>query len=218
MAIAISAFVFLNSAPSVIANTIRLVIPVLLIAFGIIGIYVGRIAYGSIPLILGIVLLIANWPALTRRRTNPPLRPLIRSVSLELIIDPKANLIDGTVLTGKWEGASLSQLDQSNLLELMKEVQTDPESISLLEAYLDCRFPIWREDAQTDIDTGLGATERSGPMTEQEAHQVLGLRAGASSKNITASYNRLLKMLTASAGGSKFLISCINQAKDTLLD
>ncbi len=217
MAIAISVFVFVNSAPSVIANTLRLVFPILLIAFGIVGIYVGRIAYGTIPLGLGILLLAFNWPAIMRSRAGARIKPVVRSVSIELVMDPWSTTIDGFVLTGKWEGAALSKIAPEELLELHLAFQEDQESTNLLEAYLDCRIPAWREDTQAYIDARLDDAERSGPMTEQEAYQILGLKARARRKHIASAHRRLMKLLAATSVNNRFLVSCIDQAKDTLL-
>ena len=55
----------------------------------------------------------------------------------------------------------------------------DPDGVRLLEAYLDRRFPGWREHAERDADAGPGARPQPGAMTEEEAYQVLGLEPGA---------------------------------------
>ena len=57
----------------------------------------------------------------------------------------------------------------------------------------------------------------SGPMTTEEAYQVLGLAPGASEENIRAAHRRLMRAAHPDSGGSDWLASRINQARDVLL-
>jgi hypothetical protein len=75
--------------------------------------------------------------------------------------------------------------------------------------------------------TGAGARQRrsgappgapSGPMTREEAYQVLGLQPGASEADIRAAHRRLMRGAHPDSGGSDWLASRINQARDMLLD
>ena len=54
----------------------------------------------------------------------------------------------------------------------------------LLEAYLDRRFAGWRQHAERHDDAGPRSGTPSGPMPEQEAYQVLGLKPGASAEEV----------------------------------
>ena|ERR1700761_7650950 len=65
---------------------------------------------------------------------------------------------------------------------------------------------------------------RSGPrpsprasMTRGEAYEVLGLRPGASESDIRDAHHRLMRAAHPDAGGSDWLASRINQARDVLL-
>ncbi len=58
---------------------------------------------------------------------------------------------------------------------------------------------------------------RSGAMTRDEAYQVLGLKPGASDADIRAAHHRLMRAAHPDAGGSDWLASRVNQARDTLL-
>ncbi len=58
---------------------------------------------------------------------------------------------------------------------------------------------------------------RSGAMTREEAYQVLGLQPGASEADIRAAHRRLMRGAHPDSGGSDWLASRINQARDLLL-
>jgi hypothetical protein len=74
-----------------------------------------------------------------------------------------------------------------------------------------------REDAHD----GANARQRAGPgagkMTEEEAYQVLGLQPGASAEDIGQAYRSLMKKLHPDQGGTTYLATRINEAKDVLL-
>lgn len=54
-------------------------------------------------------------------------------------------------------------------------------------------------------------------MTREEAYEVLGLRAGASAQDIRQAHLRLMRAAHPDAGGSDWLASRINQARDVLI-
>ena len=54
-------------------------------------------------------------------------------------------------------------------------------------------------------------------MTRAEAYEVLGLQAGVSEAAIRLAYTRLMRAAHPDAGGSDWLASRINQARDVLL-
>jgi hypothetical protein len=124
-------------------------------------------------------------------------------------------MMQGRILAGPYEGTTLDALNIPTLVRLLGDI--DEESRSLLAAYLDRRDPRWRENAEDGATAGRGPAAGGGPMTEQEAYQVLGLQAGASAEEIGRAHRTLMKKLHPDQGGSTYLAARVNQAKDVLL-
>ena len=138
----------------------------------------------------------------------------VRSAFLEMELDHDTGAMRGVILTGPRAGAQLEALDVPTLVGLLAEV--DDESRSLLAAYLDRRDTAWREHPQADAAAGRGGTPR-GPMTHEEAYQILGLEPGAEAEEIIRAHRTLMKRIHPDQGGTNYLAARVNEAKDTLL-
>ena len=133
---------------------------------------------------------------------------------LRVSLDISTGNLDGEVLEGAFEGQFLSRMALDDLLRLLKECSTDPRSAALLAAYLDRHHGGWR--AQTSSGGPRGSTSEQG-MSAAEARDILGLEAKASDDEITQAHRRLIHKLHPDRGGSTYLATKINQAKDCLL-
>ena len=143
----------------------------------------------------------------------------VRSATIEVELDQGSGEMAGTVIAGPQAGRPLSSFDLPGLLALRRECSArDVEGTRLVEAYLDRRFAGWREHAERDPDGGRRSDPERGPMTEKEAHEVLGLQPGAGPDAVRAAHRTLIKKLHPDGGGSTYLASRVNQAKDVLLD
>jgi hypothetical protein len=141
----------------------------------------------------------------------------VRSRYVRMQLDHDTGALSGEVVSGSFAGRSFDALDRNELLALRDEVSSDGESLALVEAYLDRRMPGWRDDVEGEAAAGAGAASAAGPMTSQQAYEILGLAPGASQAEIRAAHRRLMKKVHPDQGGSTFLAAKINEAKDLLL-
>lgn len=139
----------------------------------------------------------------------------VSSKFLRMVLEHDTGNMDGEILGGKFEGKRLSDLDLTALKQLARFYQKeDDESLALLQAYMDRVYgDDWREPGSERTPGSAGG----GPMTEQEAREVLGVDAGASEEDIVHAHRRLMQRMHPDRGGSTYLAAKINQAKDVLL-
>jgi hypothetical protein len=129
---------------------------------------------------------------------------------LRMVLDRESGALDGEVLAGPFAGTPLARLSRDQLRALLAECAgTDEQSARLLETYLDRTHPGWRDQPQ--------APPGSGQMSRGEALHVLGLTADAGPDQIREAHHRLLLKLHPDLGGSDYLASQINRARDVLL-
>jgi hypothetical protein len=139
----------------------------------------------------------------------------VRSQFLDMRLDHDSGQLAGRIVAGPHAGRDLAEFDLSGLLAMIPTL--DAESVSLLESYLDRRFPAWRQNAQGNTAGRQGRAAPSGKMTDEEAYQILGLQPGAGRDEISRAHRTLMKKLHPDQGGSTYLAARVNEAKDTLL-
>ncbi|WP_149535490.1 J domain-containing protein [Siccirubricoccus phaeus] len=153
----------------------------------------------------------ANW----RFRQRPGAgegESRVETATLVMRVMLASGEMSGRVVRGPQKGRELAELGLAELLALLADCRAaDPESVPLLEAWLDRVAPAWRE-AEAGAPPPLG-----GKMTRAEALEVLGLAEGAGEAEIRAAHRRLMRGAHPDQGGSDWLAARINQARDVLL-
>ena len=172
----------------------------------------------------GAGLALLGWDSLFRRNKNQLFQSTgtgnvssVRSEYFEMVLDQETNKIIGRVVKGKYAGAELDNLSESDLAELYRECFPDDKSRSLFEAYLDRHVPDWREKFGENQTNDSNTTSSDGKMTREEAYEILGLNSGASDEEIIEAHKRLISQFHPDRGGTNYLAATINRAKDTLL-
>jgi hypothetical protein len=177
---------------------------------------------GSAGLALLFFLLPLLLPLLQRWLRTAPAQPThthsgdhseVTTQFLRMSLDHASGTMSGTVLSGQFTGRPLASLTLAESLALWRECQSDPQSVAVVEAYLDrTQGPAWREALQ---DAASPAPARA--MDRSEAYAILGLAPGASRDEIKAAHRRLMQRLHPDHGGSDYLAARINEAKDLLM-
>ena len=153
------------------------------------------------------------------RGPSPGQQSEVKTGYLSMTLDHDSGEMTGRVLKGSFAGASLDELNKADLLSLWQECRgEDPQSAAVLEAYLDRHHgDAWREAAESRFGTGGGPAPGSGEMSEEEALEILGLEKNPSRADINDAHRRLMQKVHPDRGGSNYLASKINEAKDLLL-
>ncbi len=152
----------------------------------------------------------AGWGGAKSRDT------VARSASIEMRLDRESGKMSGGVTAGPFAGRALDQMTRTECAEVYRYCRSDdPEGAALLEAYLDRRFTAWRQAQEGDADPRPGSWD--GPLTRDQAYEILGLPEGASREDIVAAHRALMKKFHPDHGGSTARAARINQAKDVLL-
>ena len=196
----------LTADPKTLARILRIS------AFGICAVaaafllFTGRFALG-LPLAFVAAAFLRRWalPRLGPRLSQSPGRSPgstsnVETVYLRLELAHDSGAMRGEILQVTYAGRELTELDHEQLMEVLAECQRhDGESAQLLEAYLDrSHGPEWRQ--QTDGDEQRQASV--GPMTMEEAREVLGLDTNPSPSEIRTAHKRLMLKIPPAKGGS----------------
>ena len=140
--------------------------------------------------------------------------PVISTSRLRIEVNQKNGDWTGMIIDGPHKGQALSALGLAQLADLLTEYErVDPESAALLASYLERHHHDYRRPS------GAHSSPRTATstMSEREARQVLGLDETASDEDIVATHRRLMQKMHPDRGGSDYLASKINQAKNRLL-
>lgn len=137
---------------------------------------------------------------------------------LRMSLDHDSGTMTGTVLAGRFAGMRLEEMGRDELFELLRECRAaDEESARLVEAYLDRILANWRDEFAGGAAGDSQPHTSSGDMTMAEAYEILGLAPGADEAQIKAAHHRLMMQLHPDHGGTDYLATKINRARDVLL-
>lgn len=213
---------FAHANPATLAKVLKIIGGI--VALGITGLLAVRGRIDLALLIGGLGAWLLGWKRLAlpgfsgQAQRAPGGTSRVRSRLLEMTLDHDTGAIEGCVLAGAFAGQQLASLDAAHLRDLLMECHAgDPDGVRLLEAYLDRRFPHWREDARNEEQPRSDTQWASGVMTREEAYQILNLRPGATPDEIRQAHRTLLKKLHPDQGGSTYLAARVNQARDLLM-
>src|SRR5260370_5940164 len=216
-------YLFVNADPARLARGLKvtgIVIAVTAVATLAIS---GRLAALLMPLAMLMPLLIRVRSLLDRYR--PPAGGQTSTVAtafLRMTLDHDTGSMGGTILRGRFAGMRLDELGPADLLTLLRECRAeDEEGTRLLEAYLDRVRPDWRDELAGERSGGggggAGAPRTSGDRSGGEAYAILGLSARADADAIKEAHRRLMIKLHPDHGGSHYLATKIDPARDAPL-
>jgi hypothetical protein len=141
----------------------------------------------------------------------------VETAFIRMSLDHDTGNMTGTVLQGRFAGMRLEELRPPELLALLRECRAgDEEGARLLEAYLDRVRSNWHDEMAGD-EARSTPPSNSPDVTVEEAYAILGLTAGADAEAIKAAHHRLMKQLHPDHGGTDYLATKINRARDVLL-
>ena len=217
-------YLFVNADPARLARGLKVTgIVIAVVAVATLAVS-GRLAVLLAPLAMLMPLLIRVRSLLDRYR--PPAGGQTSTVAtafLRMTLDHDTGSMEGTILRGRFAGMRLDELGPADLLALLRKCRAeDEEGARLLEAYLDRVRPDWRDElAGERAGGGAGAggarSASGGDMTVEEAYAILGLSPGADAEAIKEAHRRLMVKLHPDHGGSDYLATKINRARDVLM-
>ena len=156
---------------------------------------------------------------------NAPAGPgssTVRTATLAATVDSLSGRIDGEITAGPHKGQKLSAMSLENIRTYyLNSVSQDPQALRLVEAFVLREYPDqiqsgeWQESQHHKGESGHNNSDTS--MSVAEAREILGVGDTASKQEITYAHRKLMARLHPDKGGSTFLATRVNLAKDTLL-
>ncbi|MEE9446772.1 MAG: DnaJ domain-containing protein [Arenicellales bacterium] len=130
---------------------------------------------------------------------------------LVLNYDMASRSFDGNVRQGEFEGRKLSELSDAELDALLAIVKDDFQSRAAVNAYILSKKGRAYTQQSTEQNTGANSG-----MSLTQAYEILGLDENASLDEVKTAHKRLIQKLHPDRGGSSYLATQINTAKDKI--
>lgn len=143
----------------------------------------------------------------------------VKSRFIAMHLDHENGDMAGQVIAGGLKGSDLADLDEDKSRQLYAEISNDPDSLALFETWFDKYRDGWRDyfGGPAGQQNDGAANSGSAIDTLAEAYAILGLQPGASEEEIQAAHRRMMKSVHPDQGGSTYLATKVNEAKDMLL-
>ncbi|MBE7636838.1 DnaJ domain-containing protein [Sneathiella sp. P13V-1] len=155
-----------------------------------------------------------NKPFFSSSTQNPGQQSGVSTDWLEATLDHDSGEMNASINKGVFAGKKLSDLSYDELQQLLKELERDEKSVAILQAYLNRYFA---GESKTDEHETHSGTVKNKGMSKDEAYEILELSAGATLEEIKAAHRRLVKKFHPDRGGSAYMTTKINQARDILI-
>jgi hypothetical protein len=234
---------FIGAEPKTILRMLKWTGLALAVLFAVMLLVSGRLAWLWVALV-GLLPWISRLRMLGRfmKAARGPSKGRQSEVKTQFVLmrlDHDTGDMDGEVLQGPFAGQNLSNLSRDDVISLCRSAASDPQSVSVLEAYLDrVHGDDWDQGGAGSTgegsagggsaggrSSGWGSRQsqggprgqEGGPMGIDEAYSILGLDASATEAEIKRCHKELMKKVHPDHGGSDYLASKINEAKELLL-
>ncbi len=216
---------FANASPQSVARGMRVVGG--LACIGVAGLLMLRgLAIVAVPLGgFGLALLLGatrSWIGAQPKSSGQMSRVVTDHLEMEL--DHDTGQMQGRVLKGQFFGRKIADMTPAELAMLWQDCRfADPQSAELIAVYLDTTHPTWRDDVSAARGEGASdnaeqaASQAHGTMTLDEAYDILGLDETATADDVRRVHRMLIQKVHPDHGGSTYLASKINAAKELLL-
>ena len=175
--------------------------------------------------IVFLIPLILRWKGLIQQIRNAaktvsgPTKDQVSSVHtefLEMSLHHDTGEMSGLIKKGEKTGQRIESLNLNQLFELLDEAKSDATSIQLLERFLDKKFDEnWRDKYH---GTSQENHYNTATIDRSKALDILGLTDPVTREEIKEAHRRLMLANHPDRGGSTFLATQINEAKDFLLE
>ena len=145
-------------------------------------------------------------------------RSTVDTPYVRMHLGQQTGIVSGRVLRGAFAGARIEELDLAGLLAVLREcvAEGDERGAQLIKKYLDGVTPDWRGELYRPR-ARAASPDSTADMTVEEAYDVLGLQPDADKAAVQGAWRRLIKPFHTDQGGTDYLASKINRARDVLL-